>query len=83
MSDDLMAEVREEDAYLYARWAKDVMEGVMELDVPIIADVKIGKNWGDMEEINLDEYDDHGNQLAAAAEEPHPWEALVPDGTYA
>ena len=81
--DDLMAEVREEDAYLYARWAKDVMEGVMELDVPIIADVKIGKNWGDMEEINLDEYDDHGNPLAAAAEEPHPWEALVPDGTYA
>jgi DNA polymerase-1 len=45
--DELVFEVREEDAEFFARLARAEMEGVMELRVPLRVDVGMARNWTD------------------------------------
>ena len=47
--DELLFEVPEDETADIARLAKKEMEGVYDLKVPIVAAVKVGKNWRDME----------------------------------
>ncbi len=49
--DELVFEVVEEKAEEYAKQIKEIMEKVIKLKVPIIADVKVGENWGEMSEL--------------------------------
>lgn len=49
--DELVVEVPEKDSRNFAPAMKKAMEGVMTLDVPLIADVSIGKNWRDVEPV--------------------------------
>jgi DNA polymerase-1 len=46
--DELLFEVPEEDTAAVAAIVKKEMESVCELRVPIVADIKAGKNWRDM-----------------------------------
>jgi DNA polymerase-1 len=46
--DELLFEVPEEETEVVARLVKQEMEKVHPLDVPLVADVKAGKNWRDM-----------------------------------
>ena len=43
--DELLFECPEDDIEYYAQKVKEIMEGVVELDVPLIANVAWGKNW--------------------------------------
>jgi len=45
--DELVFEVPEEQAQNAAGFVSEVMEGVMELDVPLVVDVGWGKNWAE------------------------------------
>ena len=47
--DELVFEVEEGQAFSFGRWVKEVMEAAIKLRVPIVAEVKIGPNWQDME----------------------------------
>ncbi|NLC90032.1 MAG: DNA polymerase I [Clostridiaceae bacterium] len=47
--DELILEVAARDAEAAALILKRVMEEALELDVPLLADTKIGPNWGEME----------------------------------
>ncbi|MDD4323309.1 MAG: DNA polymerase I [Eubacteriales bacterium] len=47
--DELILEAAEQDAAEVAVVLKRVMEEAMDLDVPLVADTKIGPNWGEME----------------------------------
>ncbi|HNX10548.1 MAG TPA: DNA polymerase I [bacterium] len=47
--DELMFEIKEAAVSRYAGEIKKIMEEVIKLKVPIIADIKIGDNWGEME----------------------------------
>ena len=47
--DELILEVSEQDANQAATILKQVMEEAIQLDVPLVADTKIGPNWGEME----------------------------------
>jgi DNA polymerase-1 len=49
--DELVFDVPGEEQKELARLSKEKMENVLELDVPIKVDIKIGKNWLEMEEI--------------------------------
>ena len=49
--DELLFEVPEAETAAVARLVKKEMEGVYDLKVPIVADVKVGKNWRDMERV--------------------------------
>lgn len=44
--DELIFEVKEELAESFANKAKDIMENIYELSVPLICSVSISKNWG-------------------------------------
>ena len=46
--DELLWEVNQELVEWFNSWAIPVMEGVVQLSVPVIAEVKTGLNWGDM-----------------------------------
>jgi len=46
--DELLFEVPEREAEKFARDIKAAMENVYKLSVPLIADVKIGDNWGEI-----------------------------------
>ncbi len=46
--DELVFEVADDAVEVVARGVKKLMEGVAHFDVPLIVDVEIGKNWGDM-----------------------------------
>ncbi|MFA6193960.1 MAG: DNA polymerase I [Parcubacteria group bacterium] len=46
--DELLFEVPEKEAEKFARDIKTEMESVYKLSVPLIADVKIGDNWGEV-----------------------------------
>ncbi len=48
--DELLFEARGKIAAKLADQAKKIMENVIKLKVPVIADVKIGNNWGDLHE---------------------------------
>lgn len=49
--DELVLEVKEEAAEKIGNLVKEKMEGIVEWDVPIIADVHAGKNWGEMKHV--------------------------------
>lgn len=49
--DELLFEVREDLSEKFAKIFKKEMEEVAKLKVPLIADVKIGDNWGELEEL--------------------------------
>ena len=46
--DELIFEVEESIAPVFAYEVKGVMESVYALQVPLVADVSIGKNWGEI-----------------------------------
>lgn len=46
--DELIFEVLESEVEGFAKKAKEIMENVIKLSVPIIVDVNVGDNWGDM-----------------------------------
>ena len=46
--DELIFEVKEEEASSYASEAKKIMENIYELAVPLKASVAIGDNWGEL-----------------------------------
>lgn len=54
--DELVYEVREEDVPLYAVRLRELMESVVTGDmlagVPIVAEVSVGKNWGEMKKLH-------------------------------
>jgi DNA polymerase-1 len=47
--DELVFEVPEADVKKVSTFVKETMEGVYDLAAPLIADVKVGENWGEME----------------------------------
>jgi len=47
--DELVVEAPEKDASRLARDMKKIMESVTTLDVPLVVDVAVGKNWRDMQ----------------------------------
>ncbi len=49
--DELVFEAPERGHRKVAQLVKEVMEGAAELNVPLVADVKVGRNWRDMEPI--------------------------------
>ena len=49
--DELIFEVAENKINKYCSIIKKIMENIVLLDVPLIADASIGKNWGEMKKI--------------------------------
>jgi DNA polymerase-1 len=49
--DELVFEVEKGEAPAFGRWIKGVMEDAFKLRVPVVAEVKIGPNWQDMEKL--------------------------------
>ncbi len=46
--DELIFEVREDKAKEFGDWAKELMESIYELEVPLKCSVSIGNNWGEL-----------------------------------
>ncbi len=46
--DELIFEVKEDQIQDVAKVVRDVMENVVKLKVPILVDIKVGDNWGDL-----------------------------------
>jgi DNA polymerase-1 len=51
--DEIMTEVREDMVMEVAGWLKGVMDNVVTLDIPMVAEIKAGDNWAEMEKIKL------------------------------
>jgi len=51
--DELIFEVPKEKAEKFAKVIKPLLESLEKLSVPLIVDLKIGKNWGEMESVDL------------------------------
>jgi len=49
--DELVFEAPESDIKKVAKFVKETMENVVKLKVPIVAEVKVGENWGEMGKI--------------------------------
>jgi len=49
--DELVLEVPKNDVKKVAKFVKAAMENIHKLPVPLIADVEIGKNWGELEKL--------------------------------
>jgi DNA polymerase I len=49
--DELLFEVAKGELADFAKWIKQVMQDAYELRVPLVADVKAGPNWNDMEKV--------------------------------
>lgn len=49
--DELLFEVKKDELAEFAKWVKQVMQDAYELRVPLVADVKAGPNWNDMEKV--------------------------------
>jgi len=47
--DDLLFEIKKDDIDKYIPIVKSEMEHSMKLDIPVVVDVKVGKNWADLE----------------------------------
>ncbi len=47
--DELVLEVKESEVEKYSKRIVNIMENIIKLNVPLIADVKVGDNWGEME----------------------------------
>jgi DNA polymerase-1 len=46
--DELIVEIDKNRAEEFSKQMKEVMEGVYKLKVPLVVDVSIGKNWGEL-----------------------------------
>ena len=46
--DEIVVEAYEKNCEDVAKVVKETMEQAIELCVPIVAEVKVGKNWGEM-----------------------------------
>lgn len=46
--DELIFEVKEENAQVFSKKAQEIMEGIYKLKVPLKVSVEIGKNWGEL-----------------------------------
>ncbi len=51
--DELLFECNPNEVEETAKMVKDKMEHALELSVPVIAEVKAGKNWGEMEKLKI------------------------------
>ena len=51
--DEIMTEVREDMVMEIAVWLKGVMDNVVTLDIPMVAEIKAGDNWAEMQKIKL------------------------------
>jgi len=51
--DELVFEIPQEKINQSARLVKGIMENVVSLRVPLLVELTQGKNWGEMEEINI------------------------------
>ncbi len=51
--DELIFEVKENLVETAAKRIKKIMEEVIKLDVPVVVDVKVGDNWGEMEKVKF------------------------------
>jgi DNA polymerase-1 len=49
--DELVFEVAKAEAPAFGKWIKGVMEAAYKLRVPVVAEVKAGPNWQDMEKL--------------------------------
>ncbi len=49
--DELVFEVKVEMIEKYAALVKKIMENVTDIGVPLVAEVEVGPNWGDLKEI--------------------------------
>jgi DNA polymerase-1 len=47
--DELLFEVKNDQIEEVAARIKEIMEGVIKLKVPVVVDVKIGSNWGELQ----------------------------------
>jgi DNA polymerase-1 len=52
--DELVFEVRDDRVDYYAKEVHTIMESAYKLSVPLIAEIKIGQNWGEMKELLID-----------------------------
>lgn len=52
--DELVVETTQAELAVAARLLKEAMEGVVSLQVPLVVDLRQGKNWYVMDEMNLD-----------------------------
>lgn len=48
--DELVFEVDEDAVDAVARGVKELMENVVKLEVPLVVELEVGKNWGEMEQ---------------------------------
>ncbi len=46
--DDLLFEIKKDEIDKYVPMLKSEMEKAMKLDIPVVVDVKVGKNWADL-----------------------------------
>ncbi len=51
--DELVFEVVDEDMEAVARGVKEIMENVASFEVPLVVDVEVGENWGEMKSRDL------------------------------
>ncbi len=49
--DELLFECSPKEIESTAKMVKDKMEHALELSVPVIVDIKIGPNWGEMQNL--------------------------------
>ena len=47
--DELVFEIKKEKVKVLAKEIKEIMENVYKLKVPVLCEVKVGDNWGEME----------------------------------
>jgi DNA polymerase-1 len=45
--DELLFEVPHDQGQALGRFVKEKMEGVVKLDVPLVVDIGVGKNWAE------------------------------------
>ncbi len=50
--DELVIEVPDNDVKKVAEFVKNTMENIHRLNIPLIADLEIGKNWGELKDLN-------------------------------
>jgi len=50
--DELVFETPEDELEAMSALVKEVMEGALQLVVPLTVELKAGKNWGDMKPLN-------------------------------
>jgi DNA polymerase-1 len=52
--DELIFEIKQNKIEYYYQKIKNIMESIVKLKIPLIAEGKIGKNWGEMKKIKKD-----------------------------